>query len=95
MAGKTEVHVPGHNIGEPPVREYAIYRTLCQIYCSFSDAKAIDLLFCSRLAEDLLNHVAGYGLKRCHILCVAGSKHQDLNFPCSANDRSGAIVSKT
>jgi hypothetical protein len=88
VAGKTEVHVPGHNIGEPPVRKYAIYHTLCQIYCSFSDAKAIDLLFCSRLAEDLLNHVAGYGLKRCHI-------HQDLNFPCSANDRSGAIVSKT
>ncbi|CAB4006344.1 Hypothetical predicted protein [Paramuricea clavata] len=43
---------------------------------------------CSSLrlaAEDLLNHIAGYGKpETLSHLCVAGSKHQDLNFPCSA-----------
>ena len=74
-----------------PVRKYAIYRTRCVArlgsrltslywYSRQLYAKATDL-FCSRLAEDLLNHVAGYGLKRHRIRFVATSQDQELNFP--------------
>jgi hypothetical protein len=53
--------------------------------------KSLICYFCSRLAEDLLNHVVGYGLKRYHILCrrVKTSRFQ---FPSDgANDRFRAM----